>query len=94
MRNALFTVGALLALVAPVRGGVARTGMPGKIILENTGLEIRPRIFLPGWKGVGAEGGRPKGGALAFGFGLARPRLQDERRSSPQAMETSRPDGF
>ena len=70
MRNVLFTVGALLALVAPVCGGVARTGVPGKIILENTGIEIRPRIFLPGWMGVGAEGGVSKGGALSFGFRL------------------------
>lgn len=70
MRNALFTVGALLALVAPVRGGVARTGTHGKIRFENTGLEIRPCVFLPGWRHAGVDGGLAKGRTSTFGFRL------------------------
>lgn len=70
MRNALFTVGALLALVAPVRGGVARTGTHGKIRFENTGLEIRPCVFLPGWRHAVVDGGLAKGRTSTFGFRL------------------------
>ena len=70
MRNALFTVGALLALVAPVRGGVARTGTHGKIRFENTGLEIRPCVFLSGWRHAGVDGGLAKGRTSTFGFRL------------------------
>lgn len=56
--------------VLGVRGEVARTGIPGKITLTQSGFELRPRLFLPGWRMIGANGGEAKNGMEAFGFSL------------------------
>ena len=50
------------------RGGVARTGMAGKIVLETPGIELVPRSFLPGWRETAGCGGEGKNGAVPFGF--------------------------
>lgn len=51
-------------------GGEARVGPAGRLALERSGLEISPRVFLPGWRGIGAQGALSRSGASAFAFGL------------------------
>ena len=60
----------LLAIVPSLRGEVARTGLAGKITLTQSGFELRPRVFLPGWRMIGANGGEAKAGMETFGFEL------------------------
>ncbi len=62
--------GAVLGL----RGEVARASRSGKIALSQSGFELRPCVFLPGWRMIGASGGETENGLVpfAFKFGEAR----------------------
>ena len=50
------------------RSESARTGIPGKITLTQSGFDLRPRLFLPGWRIIGASGGETKNGMEPFNF--------------------------
>ena len=55
---------AAMAAVAALAADV-RTSSPANVRFSDSELLIRPHVFLPGWKMVGATGGRTEGeGAL------------------------------
>lgn len=60
----------LVGATFDLRGEVAQTGIPGKITLTQSGFALRPRLFLPGWREIGANGGEAKNGMEVFGFSL------------------------
>lgn len=68
-------------------GNVARTGMAGKIVLEEVGIELQPRAFLPGWRGIGGFGGDVKDGVVPFGFQF------DDIRATGRATFSPLPNG-
>lgn len=70
-RTLIACFAALCGIVFCVRGEVALAGRCGKVALKEVGLDLRPRVFLPGWKMVGATGYyEVTDGAIPFAFDL------------------------
>lgn len=54
-----------------VMGGVAQVRWPARLSFLRSGLELRPSVFLPGWRQISAHGvDAGSGGAAGFGFNL------------------------
>ena len=88
MRTLLFAAVAAL-LAGAVSAEEVRIASPANVRFVDSELQIRPHVFLPGWKMVGATGGRTEGeGAYPYSF-----RLNDGAVAHGRGSFAQLPDG-